>query len=159
MSFNLNCIMQLKQFYNIATKVSSRKKCYYIWWSTWLLSVNSLRPTHICVGELTIIASDNGLSPGRRQAIIWTNAWILLIGPYRTHFSEILIEILTFSFTKMILKVPSAKWQPFYLGLNVLNPLVLKLELFVGTMSIACLMILWVLTWPGAQHLCSVTGH
>ena len=25
-SFNLNCIIQLKQFYNIATKVSSRKK-------------------------------------------------------------------------------------------------------------------------------------
>ena len=30
------------------------------------------RVTHICVGKLTIIASDNGLSPGRRQAIIWT---------------------------------------------------------------------------------------
>ena len=36
-TFNLNRIMQLKQFYNIATKVSSRKKCYYFWWSTWLL--------------------------------------------------------------------------------------------------------------------------
>ena len=35
-SLNLNCIMQLKQFYNIATKVSSRKKCYHFWWSTWL---------------------------------------------------------------------------------------------------------------------------
>ena len=28
------------------------------------------RMTHICVGNLTIIGSDNGLSPGRRQAII-----------------------------------------------------------------------------------------
>ena len=28
------------------------------------------RVTHICVSKLTIIASDNGLSPGRRQAII-----------------------------------------------------------------------------------------
>ena len=37
------------------------------------------RVTHICVGKLTIIGSDNGLLPGRRQAIIWTNAWILLI--------------------------------------------------------------------------------
>ena len=27
---------------------------------------------HICVNKLTIIGSDNGLSPGRRQAIIWT---------------------------------------------------------------------------------------
>ena len=34
---------------------------------------------------------DNGLSPGRRQAIIWTSAGILLIGPLRTNFSEILI--------------------------------------------------------------------
>ena len=37
--------------------------------------------------------SDNGLSPGWRQAIIWTNAGILLIGPLGTNFSEILIEI------------------------------------------------------------------
>ena len=36
--------------------------------------------THICVSKLTIIGSDNGLSPGRHQAIIWTNAGIMLIG-------------------------------------------------------------------------------
>ena len=53
--------------------------------------------THICVGKLTIIDSDNGLSPGRRQAIIWTNAGILLIGPLGTNFSELSIEIQTFS--------------------------------------------------------------
>ena len=51
------------------------------------------RVTHICVNKLTIIGSDNGLSPGRRQAIIWTNAGIVLIGPMGTNFSEILIEI------------------------------------------------------------------
>ena len=28
------------------------------------------------VSKLTIIVSDNGLSPGRRQAIIWPNARI-----------------------------------------------------------------------------------
>ena len=37
------------------------------------------RVTHICVSRLTITGSDDGLSPGRRQAIIWTNAGILLI--------------------------------------------------------------------------------
>ena len=37
------------------------------------------RVTHICVGKLLIIDSDNGLSAGRRQAIIWTNAGTLLI--------------------------------------------------------------------------------
>ena len=79
------------------------------------------RVTHICGGKLIIIGSDNGLSPGRRQAIIRTNAGILLIGPLRTNFSEISIEIRTFSFKKMRLKVASAKWRPFCLGLNVLN--------------------------------------
>ena len=79
------------------------------------------RVTNICVIKLTIIGSDNGFSPGRRQAIIWTSAWILLIGPLGTNFSENLIEILTFSFTKMRLKVSSAKCRPFWVGLNVLN--------------------------------------
>ena len=78
------------------------------------------RVTHICVSKLTIIGSDNGLSPDRRQAIIWTNAGLLLIGPLGTNFSEILIEIVTFLFKKMRLKVSSAKRRPFCLGLNVL---------------------------------------
>ena len=84
------------------------------------------RATHICVGNLTIYGSDNGLSPERRQAIIWTNAGILLIGPLGTNFSEILIEILTFSFKKMRLKVSSAKRWPFCPGLNVLTDLVVS---------------------------------
>ena len=79
------------------------------------------RVMHICVNKLTIIYSNNGLSPDRRQAIIWTNAGILLIGPLGTNFSEILIEILTFSFKNMHLKVSSAKQRPFCLGLNVLT--------------------------------------
>ena len=79
------------------------------------------RVTHICVSKLTIIASDNGLSPDGRQAIIWTNAGLLLIGPLGTNFSEILIEILTFSFKKMHLKMSSENWRPIPLGLNVLN--------------------------------------
>ena len=56
---------------------------------------------------------DNGLSPGRRQAIIWTNAGIFLIGPLGANFSEILINI---QFTKMNLKISSAKWRPFCPG-------------------------------------------
>ena len=63
------------------------------------------RATHICVGKLIIIGSDNGLSPGRRQAIIWTIAGILLIGTLGTNFNEILIGIQTFSFKKMHLKM------------------------------------------------------
>ena len=50
------------------------------------------RVTHICVGKLTIIGSNNGLSRGRRQAIIWTSDGILFIGPLETNVSEIVIE-------------------------------------------------------------------
>ena len=64
---------------------------------------------HICDGKSTVIGSDNGLSPGRRQAIIRTKAGILLIEPLGTNFSEILIRIQTFSFKKMHFKMSSAK--------------------------------------------------
>ena len=71
------------------------------------------RVTHICVSELTIIVSDNGLSPGRRQAIIQTKAGLLLIGPLGTHFSEISIGIQTFSFKKMNLNMSSGNGGHF----------------------------------------------
>ena len=85
------------------------------------------RVTHICIGKLTIIGSDNGLSPGRRQAIIWTNAGLLSIGPLRTYFSENLIKIQQFSLKKMHVKMSSAKCRPSCLGLNVLMLAVLIL--------------------------------
>ena len=66
--------------------------------------------THICVRKLTIIGSDNGLSPAQRQAIIWTSAGILLIGALRTEFSETLIVIYAFSFKKMHLRISFGKW-------------------------------------------------
>ena len=77
------------------------------------------RVMHICVSNITIIGSDNGLSPGRRQAIIWTNAGILLIGSLRTDFSEIWIKIQIFSLKKMSFKMSSVKCCPFRLGRNV----------------------------------------
>ena len=60
---------------------------YKAYWTHWG------RVTHIGIGNLTIIASDNGLLPGQHQAIIWTNDGIL----------------------------SSSKWWPFCLGLNVLK--------------------------------------
>ena len=79
------------------------------------------RVTYICVSKQTSIGSDNGLSPSRRLAVIWTNAGILLIGHLGTNFSEISIEIHIPSFKKMHLKMSSGKWRPFCLGLNVLT--------------------------------------
>ena len=68
--------------------------------SAMLACQNSFRPSDpYCVSKLAILASDNGLSPGQRQAIIWTSTGILFI---RT--SEIVSEIHIFSFNKCILK-------------------------------------------------------
>ena len=75
--------------------------------------------THICVNKLTIIGPHNDVSPGRRQAIIWTKAGILLIPTLGTNLSAIVIEIHTFSFGKMHLNTPSAKNRRFCLGPNV----------------------------------------
>ena len=78
------------------------------------------RATHICVGKLTIIGSDNGLSPGRRQAIIWTIAGILLIGSLGTNLgnfnrnSNIFIQ--ENAFENVVCKMAS-----ICLGLNVLK--------------------------------------
>ena len=70
------------------------------------------RVTQKCVSKLTIIGSDNCLAPDRWQAITWTNAGILLIGPSGTGFSEILIEIHTFSFKKIHLEMVANLSQP-----------------------------------------------
>ena len=76
---------------------------------------------HICLSKLTIIGSDNSLLPGQRQAIICTNAGILLTGPLGTNVSETLVEIYKFSFKKMQLKMLSGKWWPFCLNLYALT--------------------------------------
>ena len=84
-----------------------------------LLLTHWCRVTHICVGNPTIIGSDNGLAPGKRQAIILTNAGILLIRILGTNFSEILSEIHAFSFKKMHSKLSSRQWRQFCLDLNM----------------------------------------
>ena len=109
------------------------------------------RVTHIYVRKLASIVSDNGLLPGRRQAIIWTNAGILLIGPLGTNFSKILIKIHTFSFKKMHLKMSSGKWRPFCLGLNVLKALT-RHGIRKRWHPILSLCELWVVWWDMHPH-------
>ena len=74
---------------------------------------------HLCISKLTIIGSDNGLSPSQRQANIWTNAGISLIWTLGSNFSEILTKIRTYSFKKMHLKMSSVEWQQICCGLIV----------------------------------------
>ena len=52
-----------------------------------------MKHIYVCNLQYVIIGSDNGLSPVQHQAPIWVNAGLL----------------------------PSAKWRPFWPGLNVVN--------------------------------------
>ena len=104
------------------------------------------RVTRICVGNLTIIGSDNCLSPGRHHAIIWTDAGILLIGPSKTDFNEIIhfhsrkcpliarfmgptwgpsgadmTQVGSRWAPWTLLSGSSGRWRPFCLGLHVLT--------------------------------------
>ena len=90
------------------------------------------RVTHICVSNLIIFSSDDGLSAGRHLAIFWTNDGIFLIEPLGTNFNGFLIKILTFSFKKMHLKMSAAKLSPFCLGLYLLS-----------TLCVLCFGMLW----------------
>ena len=106
-------ILDMKEWFGTGRKILQSSMSFLTYW---------VRVTHICVGNLTSIASDND-SAGWRQAIIWTNAGTLFIGTLGTNFSEILSETLAFSFKKMHFKVSSAKCRPCCIGLNVLRVL------------------------------------
>ena len=125
--------------------------------------------THICVSKLNIIGSDSGLSPGRRQAIIWTNTGILLIWPLGTIFSERLIENNTFLFKKMHAKMSSAERRPFCLGLNMLIQCICvhrRWVCFAGTRRVALTTrISWKTDvtqwteWVSVTKVCYVNAH
>ena len=86
--------------------------------------INSLRPSDAYMLQCNIPPLLQIMACrlfGWRQGIIWSNVGILLIGHLETNFSEILIQIHKFSFNKMHLKMSSAKWHLFCLGLNVLT--------------------------------------
>ena len=115
----------MKQWYALYVFLYSCEHFYMTWHNVWHNPNKDLihwgRVTHICASKLSILGSDNGLSPGRRQAIIWTKDGLLLIGPLGTNFNEILIKIHIFSFKKMRLKRSSGKSRPFCLGLYELK--------------------------------------
>ena len=109
LDFSINCF----------TTISLGIYCWSKFWKP--ISICWGRVTYICVGNLTIIGLDNCVSPYRHQVIIWTNAG-MLIRALETNLGESSIDIVILSFKKMRLKVSSAKWLLFCLGLNVLIP-------------------------------------
>ena len=113
--FDLTCIMQLEQFHYKATKVSSRKKCYYFWWSTWLLiAINECRTINVsstlyCHLTRPLIYRVNQWSCYRKG-----NAILMLIVPYHL---------------KNIIKWPRQnKWSPVPRYLRTSIPWLLLFE-------------------------------
>ena len=72
-----------------ATSITAgERSCVYHYMTTTIIILSHWgRVTHVCVRNLICSGPDNGLSPGRCQAIIWTNVGILLIGPIGTKFN------------------------------------------------------------------------
>ena len=137
-----NQVLFYEWFGNKLLSKTRNRKTYVGTWCQYAAMISVLthwgRVTHICVSRLTITGSDNGLSPGRRQAIIWTNVGILVIRTLGTNFSEILGEIHSFSFSKMHLKILSVTWRLFGLGLNELNVRALAFETNSGLFVLWC---------------------
>ena len=79
----VQCLQQFNDTFFQVSLYSNESTLQFI--IGWLSLTHWGRVTHICVGNLAVIGSDKGLSPVRRQAIIWTNAGILLIEPLRTN--------------------------------------------------------------------------
>ena len=62
--------------------------------------------------KLTIIVSDNGLSPDRHQAVLWTNAAILSIAHWEIYLSGFILKLHKFLLMEMHLIMSSVKWRP-----------------------------------------------
>ena len=58
--------------------------------------------------------------------------WNIVISDLGTHFSELPSKIHAFSFKKMHLKMSSAKWRQFCVGLSVLNLIITEFSSLVG---------------------------
>ena len=71
--------------------------------------------THICVGNLTTIGSDNGLSAPSHYL---NQCWNIVNCTPR---NKLQWNVNWISYKKIHLKMSSGKWRPFCLGLNVLT--------------------------------------
>ena len=84
------------------------------------------RVMHICVNELTIIGSDNGLLPGCVKPLSDTDG-LLLIGNLGTNFSEILNEIYIFvqdnGFENVVCKMLAILSQPLCVNIKQITPM------------------------------------
>ena len=138
--YALGCVSKIKSILSIIVYSVYRALCLQLTQFSWddrenvyFISSSSLNRkyapltywgpvTHICVGKLATGGSNNGLSPSRRQAIIWKKkAGMFFYFTLRNKFQWNIYRNHIFSFKKMYIKISSAKCRPFCLGLNVLT--------------------------------------
>ena len=97
------------------------------------------RVTHLCLHNLTITGPDNGLSPGRRQAIIYLNqCWNIVNWTLRNKLQWNFNRNSYIFIQGNALKMSSWKWGPFCLGLNVLTVRENTRCVQPGTISTSC---------------------
>ena len=99
---------------------------------------NSGRVMHICVGNLTIIGSNNNATPSHYLNQCWNIFYLTLRNKlqwnnYRN--SYILIEENPF-------EMLCAKWWPFCLGLNMLTFLTWGIVYYLLSISMTCLLMM-----------------
>ena len=109
----------------IQRKRASNAENVSIWWRHHDLT-HWRRVTHICVSKLTIIGSDNGLSPGRHQTIIWTSSnlrnklqWSIKRNSYifilENGFENVVCEMAAIlSRTQCVNSLPSGRWDNIF---------------------------------------------
>ena len=107
------------------------------------------RVTHISVRNLTIIGSDNGLLPGQRQAIIWTNVvnWTLRNKLQRTVNRNSNIFIQENAFEKIFCKMAAILSLP-----QCVNSSEARDGIFQLIWWIPCLLMPWPLKSPEHQQ-------
>ena len=95
------------------------------------------RVTHMCVSELTIIGSDNGLSPGRRQAIIWTREWWNIVNwTLRNKLQWNFIRNSNIFIQQNALENVVCEMASICLGLNVLIPITYQASKFLNFVNL-----------------------
>ena len=111
---------------NSLFSLTIKEKAPYQWPFVSGIFQSSVDYSHIkgqkCRNGLICLGSDNGMSPVPCQAISWTSAVLLLIGPLGTNFGEILIKLQQFSFKNMYFEMFS-NFLSCSLNLHVLTPI------------------------------------
>ena len=107
-------------YLSLADELSEYFGEHLLQWNS-LECIKSSRAIHAYTRQYTneIIGSDNGLTPVERQARYLYQCWLIVNRATGNKFQWNLNSNITIFIKKMNMKLTSAKWRPFCVGLNV----------------------------------------